>query len=173
MGEGVGQSTGVAASWQAAARSADSTAPNSTHTSQSGQSHEAIRTEWVFISQRDNSAKGKAIDFESQGRGFESRMGGSAGAGARSSVLGPRSSVIWCSWGVTFLVVVDVFELSCAADLAALHLPSLSHSLVLAPFSAQCTHCAHWVGRTPTASYSASRTSPVTPSAPRINSSSS
>ena len=102
MGEGAGQSTGVAASRQAAARSADSTAPNSTHTSQSGQGHKAIKTERVFISQRDNSPMGKTIDVESPGRGFESRMGGSAGAGARSSVLGPRSSVIWCGWGVAF-----------------------------------------------------------------------
>ena len=109
MGEGAGQSKDVAAT---AGRLplARRTAQHQQHPHQSVRSsHKAIKAEWVFISQRDNSAKGKAIDFESQGRGFESRMGGSAGAGARSSVLGPRSSVlgprssvIWCSWGVAF-----------------------------------------------------------------------
>jgi hypothetical protein len=57
-----------------------------------------------------------------------------------SLVLGPR---LFGAVGASlFLVVVNVFELSCAADLAKLHLPSLSYSCGLAPFGAQCTHCA-------------------------------
>ena len=91
MGEGAGQSTGVAASRQAAARSVDQ---HSTHISQSGQGHKSNKTNEVVISQRDNSPEGESSDFGSRSRGVESRMGGSTGAGARSSVLGPRSSAL-------------------------------------------------------------------------------
>jgi hypothetical protein len=67
------------------------------------------------ISQRDNGPKSKSLDFGSQSRGFESRMGGSAGAGARYSVFDPQSSVLgprlFGAVGASLLLVaVDVLN---------------------------------------------------------------
>ena len=84
--------------------------------------------------------------------------------GSRSSVLGPR--LLGAFGASLLLVVVDVFKLSCNdVCLAVLHLPSLTYSSGLAPFL--------WCTVHPLRAHSASRTSPSSPSAPRISSSNS
>ena len=100
-------------------------------------------------------------------------MGGSAGAGARSSILGPRSSVIWCVCSVTFAVVAAVNFRTALCRFAWRY--STCHVLLhisgLAPFGALCTHCAHRVwGARPQPRRLGPRTAPpahTSPSAPR------
>jgi hypothetical protein len=169
MGEGVGRSKDVqAGSRRAAARSTDPT-QHPAHKGQPGQckgnGHKAKKANKVGISERDNSRMGNIaglriaksrVRIPARAASPEPELGPrSSVLGPRSSVLGPRSSVLGPRSSVLgprlfgavgaslFSRCCRCFELSCAADLTALDLPSLSHSLALAPFSAQCTHCAH------------------------------